>query len=132
MTEHISLNNPQRPFIFGRSGEVFWGNSQINNPCGADSILERSKRYPQLNCFSLHYLQSAQGFYRSKLNLPKRNMSRLKYEIRQRTKEDWKKILANKTDTCVMIVGSVFKKGKYFPEALIRYAFFIQNKNRKY
>ena len=105
------------------SGEVFW-NDNYDSCNNVDITLMRSRGAPRDNCFSVHYLQAAKGFYRRSYNLEERNILKLESDYIKRSDIEYEEIYNNKSEFCVMIVGKVYKRGMYQPDALVRHAMF--------
>lgn len=119
----IPLSHPSRPLIVGMSGEVFWEDSYGNGK-NIDLELMRSKGAPKTLSFTGHWLQSAKGFHRRSYNRNERSLHLLQTEYQTRDNSTWLKIINNKTNFCVMIVKSVYKRGTYLPDSLVRHALF--------
>eukprot|EP01083_Nonionella_stella_P307124 1078384_1 len=119
----IPLSHPSRPLIVAMSGEVFW-EADYGSGENIDFELMRSRAYPKTRAFTGHWLQSAKGFYRRSYNRDDRNLALLETEYQNRNAQTWDAIYANKTEFCVMIVKSIYQRGKYFPDALVRHVTF--------
>eukprot|EP01084_Bolivina_argentea_P082015 148516_1 len=123
-TSHtIPLSHPSRALIVAMSGEVFW-EEDYGKGDNIDFELMRSRGHPKTLSFTGHWLQSAKGFYRKSYNRDDRNLALLENQYQTRRNQEWNDIYKNKTEFCVMIVKTVYKRGTYYPDALVRHATF--------